>query len=108
MEVVYQIVSACFAFLLLTYTWRTLNWAYFTPKKLEKSLKKQGLKGNSYRLFYGDLKDMSKTIEEATSKPISLEDDIKPRVIPFILKTVQKYGINAVYSLLSLKIVFCH
>lgn len=95
MEVVYQIVAACFAFLLLTCTWRVLSWAYFTPKKLEKYLREHGLKGNSYRLIYGDFKEMSKTIEQATSKPINFDDDIKLRVHAFILKIVQKYGMYA-------------
>nr|WET52748.1 cytochrome P450 72A931 [Callicarpa americana] len=92
MEVLYQIVAACFAFVVLIYTWRTLNWAYMTPKRLEKALGKQGLKGNSYKLIYGDLKEISKMTEEAKSKPINLDDDIKPRVLPFIFKSVQKYG----------------
>ncbi|KAH6780704.1 cytochrome P450 [Perilla frutescens var. hirtella] len=92
MEVFYQIIASCFAIVVVIYTWRLLNWAYMRPKKLENMLRKQGLNGNSYRLGYGDLKEMSTIIEEATSKPINLDDDIKPRVFAFIVKTVQKYG----------------
>ncbi|KAG8386770.1 hypothetical protein BUALT_Bualt03G0183500 [Buddleja alternifolia] len=98
MEIIihHQIVgAACLAFVfvfVIYYTWRVLNWAYITPKRLEKRLRKQGLKGNSYKLVYGDLKEMLKTIEEAKSKPINLDDDIKPRVIAFLIKIVQKYG----------------
>ncbi|KAH6780702.1 cytochrome P450 [Perilla frutescens var. hirtella] len=93
MEGVYQIIASCLAILVLTtYTWRLVNWAYLKPKRLEKALRKEGLNGNSYRLLYGDMKEMAKTIEEFNSKPINLDDDIKPRLQGFILKTIQKYG----------------
>ncbi|KAK6134292.1 hypothetical protein DH2020_031982 [Rehmannia glutinosa] len=92
MEVVHQILAAAFAFVVLIYTWRILNWFYIRPKRLERLLRKQGLKGNSYGLVYGDLKELLKMAGEAMSKPINLDDDIKPRVMAFIHKTFQKYG----------------
>ncbi|KAK4487102.1 hypothetical protein RD792_006417 [Penstemon davidsonii] len=88
---IYLTIVVSFAFVLLYNSWKVLNWAWFTPKKLEKILRQQGLKGNSYKLIYGELKEFLSTIEEAKSKPINLEDDIKPRVIPFFLKVIQKY-----------------
>ncbi|XP_011082968.1 cytochrome P450 CYP72A219-like [Sesamum indicum] len=92
MEVVWQILAASSAFVVLMYSWRVVNWAYIRPKRLEKFLRKQGLSGNSYRLVYGDLKEMLKMMEDGRSKPINLDDDIKPRVLHFVFKTVQKYG----------------
>ncbi|PIN02996.1 Cytochrome P450 CYP4/CYP19/CYP26 subfamily [Handroanthus impetiginosus] len=91
-QIVYKLVAAAFAFVVLLYAWKILNWAYIRPKRLEKILRKQGLKGNSYKLVYGDLKELLKMIAEAKSKPINLDDDIKPRVIAFFFKTIQKYG----------------
>ncbi|XP_057792321.1 cytochrome P450 CYP72A219-like isoform X2 [Salvia miltiorrhiza] len=88
----YQVIASCLAIVLLSYTLKLLKWAYLRPKKQERILREQGFKGNSYRLVYGDLKEMSETIQDATSKPINLGDDIKPRVIAFVFKTVQKYG----------------
>ncbi|KAH6780698.1 cytochrome P450 [Perilla frutescens var. hirtella] len=88
----YQIIGAASAFLTLAWSWKLLNWAYLRPKKLEKMLRKQGLNGNSYRLIYGDLKELMMMVKEAKSKPINLDDDIKPRVLAFITKTIHKYG----------------
>ncbi|MCD9643801.1 hypothetical protein HAX54_031647 [Datura stramonium] len=78
--------------------WRVLNWVWLRPKSLEKCLRRQGFRGNPYRLFYGDKKDMTKMIKEArNSKPISISDDILPRVIPHIFQTVKKHGKNAIF-----------
>ncbi|CAA0813310.1 Cytochrome P450 72A15 [Striga hermonthica] len=92
MQVLQQIFILVFTFVLLIYACRVVSWAYLTPKRLEKLLRKQGLVGNSYKLIYGDLKELMKTVEQAMSKPINLDDDIKPRVFGFVLKTVQNYG----------------
>ncbi|KAL8508039.1 hypothetical protein ACS0TY_018556 [Phlomoides rotata] len=42
--------------------------------------------------MYGDLKEMMKMNQEAKSKPINLGDDIKTRLQPFFIKTIQTYG----------------
>uniref|UniRef100_A0A1W7HBR2 Cytochrome P450 n=1 Tax=Scoparia dulcis TaxID=107240 RepID=A0A1W7HBR2_SCODU len=95
MEVLFfQIIGVCLASWLLICTWRALNLLWLKPKKLEKCLRQQGLKGNSYRFLYGDFKEMESTLGEANSKPICLEDDTKQRVIPFYLNTIKKYGIE--------------
>ncbi|KAF3618101.1 Cytochrome [Capsicum annuum] len=99
MDKLQMIVSVCCAAITFTWfvcLWRVLNWVWFRPKKLEKLLRKQGLKGNSYRILYGDLKDSSRMIEEANSKPMNLSDhDITPRMVPFFLETIKKYGKNS-------------
>ncbi|XP_073146760.1 cytochrome P450 CYP72A219-like [Henckelia pumila] len=80
------------AFALFFCVWRAANWVWLRPKKLENLLRKQGFHGNPYRFLYGDFKELRKMVEEAISKPINVDDDIKPRVIPFPLKTITKYG----------------
>ncbi|XP_059283665.1 cytochrome P450 CYP72A219-like [Lycium ferocissimum] len=96
MEIAYYLVSFLFAFtLVVIYAWRLLNWAWFRPKKLERCLRKQGLKGNSYKLISGDLKESSKSIEDAKSKPLNVsDDDISPRILPYIVETIKKHGKN--------------
>ncbi|KAM3287155.1 hypothetical protein P3S67_020585 [Capsicum chacoense] len=79
----------------LRWAWRILNYVWFKPKKLEKCLRQQGFKGNSYKLLYGDMKEMKKMSEEAMSNPVNFSHDlIWPRISPFIQKTITKYGMN--------------
>ncbi|GMN57792.1 hypothetical protein TIFTF001_026903 [Ficus carica] len=82
-----------------TWAWKVVNWIWLRPKRLEKCLRKQGLKGNSYRIFSGDLKESTLMIKEAASKPINLSDDITTRVSPFLLQTMKNYGIYQYISI---------
>lgn len=50
-------VGCLVAVVLMVWAWRVLKWAWFVPKKLEKKLREQGFKGNSYRLLVGDVKE---------------------------------------------------
>nr|ATN39844.1 7-deoxylaganic acid hydroxylase-like [Olea europaea] len=95
METLQNSVAVFFAVVLLVYAWKILNWVWFKPKKLDKRLRKQGFNGNSYRLLFGDLKDLEMMTKEANSKPIKFSNDIVPRVMSFIHKTLENYGQNA-------------
>ncbi|CAN4103200.1 unnamed protein product [Withania somnifera] len=88
------VTSSCvvISIVVLVCLWRVLNWVWFRPKKLEKLLREQGLKGNSYRILYGDTKELTGMVNEANSKPMSLSDDIATRLLPFFLDTIKKYG----------------
>ncbi|KAH9779515.1 cytochrome P450 72A15 [Citrus sinensis] len=66
----------------VTWAWKILNWAWLKPKRVEKQLRKQGFKGNSYRFLFGDVREHAVLSKQAKSKPISFEDDIAPRVVP--------------------------
>lgn len=71
-----------------------MNWVWLRPKKLERLLRSQGFTGNPYRVLYGDLKEFSMMTKEANSKPISISDDIVPRVQPSLHHSCNKYGKN--------------
>lgn len=73
-----------------------LNWIWLKPKKIEKCLRQQGLRGNPYRILFGDSKESSIATEEAVSKPLNLNsDDVASRILPFVSQTVKKYGKNS-------------
>ena len=91
-ERMYYSIGVSCAVALAVFAWRVLNCMWLRPKKLEKRLRNLGLNGNSYRLVCGDFKDIAVMLKEANSKPINLSDDIVPRVIPFFIEIIKKYG----------------
>lgn len=93
MEATYFISAFIVLLITLVWAWSILNWIWLKPKKLEKLLKEQGLKGNPYRLLVGDIRDLLKIQKEASSKPMNLSDDIVPHVFPFAQQSVAKHGI---------------
>ncbi|KAB1216967.1 hypothetical protein CJ030_MR4G016020 [Morella rubra] len=80
--------SICIA-ILLTCSWRVLDWVWMRPKKLEKCLRQQGYNPT------GDLKDMFMLEKHAKSRPMGLSDDPPPFVIPFFDQTVKIHGKNS-------------
>ncbi|KAI3466001.1 hypothetical protein Pfo_022664 [Paulownia fortunei] len=74
---------------------KLLNWLWFRPRKLEKFLRKQGLNGNPYRPFLGDLKDMFKIIKAEQPRSIELSDHILPHIFAYFHRILTKYGQNS-------------
>ncbi|MCD7469246.1 hypothetical protein HAX54_008117, partial [Datura stramonium] len=58
-------------------------------------LRQQGLKGNSYKFIFGDIKELSKSFDDAKSKPLNVsDDDISPRILPYFIEAIKKHGKN--------------
>ncbi|KAM5586449.1 cytochrome P450 CYP72A219 [Rosa sericea] len=90
-------LSLVFVSIIVRWVWSLLDWVWLKPKKLERCLRQQGFKGNSYRLLYGDMKENAIMLKQAKSKPMNLSTshDIAPRVTPLLDKTVKTYGKNS-------------
>ncbi|KAK9937707.1 hypothetical protein M0R45_014479 [Rubus argutus] len=90
-------LSLVFVSIIVRWAWSVLDWVWLKPKKLEICLRKQGLKGNSYRLLYGDMMEKYILHKQANSKPMNLSTshDIAPRLIPLVEQTVKTYGKNS-------------
>ncbi|PON98577.1 Cytochrome P450, E-class, group I [Trema orientale] len=73
-------------------SWKVVNWVWLRPKKLERLLRKQGLSGNSYRIYYGDTKEELEISREAQSITFRVSDDLVPKISSFTDKTVKTYG----------------
>lgn len=100
MEIVYRlIVAAATAGFLLVCVWRTLNWAWLKPRKAEKLLREQGLRGKSYRFLIGDVKERARVTAKVKSKPMEFTHDIVPRVLPFISNIVNTFGMFVLLNL---------
>ncbi|PWA13743.1 cytochrome P450 mono-oxygenase [Artemisia annua] len=72
--------------------WKLLDWAWLMPKRLEKLLREQGYKGNSYKPITGDIMELAKMVKEARAKPMSISHDIGPHVLPYEHHIFSKYG----------------
>lgn len=93
MEIVAYLLVSFLLAIITIYAWKLLDWAWFEPRKLDKCLRQQGLKGNSYKLFFGDIKELSKSIKDAESKPMNVsDDDLTPRIHPYFVQTIKEYG----------------
>lgn len=73
---------------------KLLNMLWFRPRKLEKFLREEGFRGNSYRPFLGDMKDYVKATETEQARSIGLSDDIIPHVFGYYHGIISKYGKN--------------
>ncbi|KAK1406407.1 hypothetical protein QVD17_41704 [Tagetes erecta] len=92
MEIISQykwIASWCGVAMVMVVPWKVLEWAWFKPKRLEKYLRQQGLIGTTYKLPIGDTKEI---MNSTKPEPMTLSDDIMPRVMPFVHKAIQNYG----------------
>ncbi|XP_023752276.1 cytochrome P450 CYP72A219 [Lactuca sativa] len=92
MEIMSQyrwVASWCAVAMAMAVPWKMLEWVWFKPKRLEKCLRQQGLTGTSYKLLFGDTKEIMQTTK---LEPMNLCDDIMPRVMPFVHRAIQTYG----------------
>ncbi|CAH8293491.1 unnamed protein product [Eruca vesicaria subsp. sativa] len=72
--------------------WKGLNLAWFRPKKHEAYLKRQGLSGTPFTFLVGDAIREASMVKQAKTRPINLNEDFTPRVMPMILQTVKDHG----------------
>ncbi|KAL8142255.1 hypothetical protein V2J09_015287 [Rumex salicifolius] len=83
------------ALVVAAWLWSMLNWVLLRPMRLERFLRKQGISGNAYRFFHGDMKQIQAMRAEATCNPMpTLSHDYLPRLRPFLHHTIQRYGKN--------------
>lgn len=88
------LLLTCIGVILLSWAWKTLNWVWLKPRKLEKQLRQQGLNGHRYRFLMGDIKDSFRMRSEEREKPIPFTHDYFRRVLPFVHQLLHKYGKN--------------
>lgn len=89
----WAVAGAAAAVALLWLAAWTLEWAWWTPRRLDRALRAQGLKGTRYRLFTGDVRENARLNREARTKPLPLGcHDIIPRVLPMLHKVVKENG----------------
>ena len=89
----WSIAGAVAAVALLSLAAWILEWAWWTPRRLGRALRAQGLRGTRYRLFSGDAPEDARLSREARSQPLPLgSHDIIPRVHPMLCNAVKEHG----------------
>ncbi|RDX71573.1 hypothetical protein CR513_49062, partial [Mucuna pruriens] len=91
-DCIFKTMAFSFALLVFYIIIRLVNNIWWRPRRTEKLLRQQGIRGSSYKPFEGDISDMQNSVQKASSKAISLNHQIIPRVIPFFHKMVQQHG----------------
>ncbi|KAJ4754633.1 Cytochrome P450 72A14 [Rhynchospora pubera] len=81
-----------FSFLLLWGAARAIEWAWLRPRRLDRALRKQGLRGTMYRVLATDLRENIRLNKEACSMSMPLSHDIIPRVMPLLHRTIKQFG----------------
>ncbi|KAD4179003.1 hypothetical protein R6Q59_022562 [Mikania micrantha] len=87
-----NVVIAIFIVLIGRVGWKLLNWAWLKPRKLERWIRSEGYKGNSYKLVIGDMKELARTMKEGKSKSIPISHDIAAHVLPYDHHIITNYG----------------
>ncbi|QCD87239.1 acyl-CoA oxidase [Vigna unguiculata] len=91
-----MLVGFLVAFVIIFLT-KALNWVWLVPKRAERFLRRQGMKGNPYKFFIGDMKAMGIILHQAQSKPIQIDDDVASRLVPFQNQLVKECGKNSFF-----------
>ena len=82
-------VIVCFLLFLIKFLYEV----WWNPIRIEAALRSQGIKGPSYRFFYGNSKDMDKMRNEALmSSSSELSHQMLPRVQPHIYLWTKLHG----------------
>ncbi|KAJ4741631.1 Cytochrome P450 [Rhynchospora pubera] len=90
----WSLFIGAFTLFLLWGAARALEWAWLRPRRLDRALRKQGLRGTVYRSLAGDINDNTRLNKEARAKPMPLSHDITPRVAPYLHRTMKEFGKN--------------
>uniref|UniRef100_A0A0E0JKV3 Cytochrome P450 n=1 Tax=Oryza punctata TaxID=4537 RepID=A0A0E0JKV3_ORYPU len=89
-------ILVAFGLLGLVLVWQAglqLHHLWWRPRRLEKALRAQGLRGSSYRFLTGDLAEESRLRKEAWARPMPLRcHDIVSRIEPFLHDAVREHG----------------
>ncbi|TKW15523.1 hypothetical protein SEVIR_5G242700v4 [Setaria viridis] len=81
------------ALVALWLTWRSLEWAWLSPRRLGRALRAQGLRGTAYRFPSGDLAEEARLLAAERTKPMPLlSHGISSRVDPLVYNTVKEHG----------------
>ncbi|XP_019451633.1 PREDICTED: cytokinin hydroxylase-like [Lupinus angustifolius] len=96
--VVLTILFSILVTLLLKLFYDTLSCYWFTPLRIKKIMKMQGILGPKPHFLTGNILDMSSLVSKTTSKDMkTITHDIVGRLLPHFLQWSTQYGKRFVY-----------
>jgi hypothetical protein len=97
----WTLLAGAAAVAMLFYAVQMLEWAWWGPRRMDRVLRAQGLRGTQYRILKGDLKEEQQLMVEAWSRPVPLDraHDIVPRVAPLLHRVMKEHGMYLCYLL---------
>ncbi|VAH44691.1 unnamed protein product [Triticum turgidum subsp. durum] len=88
-----SLVCGTLGFVLLWQASRLVDLLWWHPRRLERALRAQGLRGTSYRFVIGDMMDYRRRRKEAQSRSMPLRcHSIAPLVAPLLCDIVREHG----------------
>uniref|UniRef100_A0A0E0MZI5 Cytochrome P450 n=1 Tax=Oryza rufipogon TaxID=4529 RepID=A0A0E0MZI5_ORYRU len=90
----WSLLGGAVAALLLVWAAQMLEWAWLAPRRMERALRAQGLRGTQYRFLHGDLTEDLRLVTAARSKPVPMDrpHDFIPRVAPLLHRALEEHG----------------
>ncbi|KAF7075423.1 hypothetical protein CFC21_080205 [Triticum aestivum] len=88
-EVLYAVAAAAIAWCAV----RALEWAWWRPRRLDRALRSQGLRGTAYRPVAGDVQLSQRLNKEARSRTMPQGcHDVVPRAMPLLHQAAKEHG----------------
>ncbi|KAH7847065.1 hypothetical protein Vadar_021472 [Vaccinium darrowii] len=95
---VFVALLVVFLFVLVRVAYETLTCYWITPRRIKKTMEKQGVRGPKPRLLTGNILEMASLVSKSTSKDMdSINHDIVGRLLPHFLVWSKLYGKRFIY-----------
>ncbi|XP_051127243.1 cytokinin hydroxylase [Andrographis paniculata] len=83
---------ALFSYFILKIAYQTLSFYWLTPRRIQKTMAKQGVCGPQPRFLTGNLPEMAALLSKAAGGGGEISHDIVPRVLPHYLLWSKIFG----------------
>ncbi|CAH9141946.1 unnamed protein product [Cuscuta epithymum] len=87
-----------FIYLLLKVAYETIHCYWLTPRRIQKAMEKQGVRGPKPRLLVGNIFDIAALVSESTAGDMEhVHHDVVPRLLPHYAAWSKMYGKRFMY-----------
>lgn len=87
----FLVLSPVIIYFLLIFV-KFLHRVWWTPMQIQRTMGQQGIRGPTYKFFFGNTEEISKKKANSLRSPMDLSHDIFPRIMPHIYSWINTYG----------------